>query len=143
MTTNLLEELENSNVSPLDQLYSKEFIQGVMKAGSLISMLENKKVNNTLLLSLLLENSITWLVRGNLISEFKGPIKDSPPSCIYTLSMSLYNLLYKIPYCVGSIDPKLKAVMMVTSNTVTVVVMQQHLVLPSTLSKMASMIISR
>jgi hypothetical protein len=56
MTTNLLEELENSNVSPLDQLYSKEFIQGVMKAGSLISMLENKKVNNTLLLSLLLEN---------------------------------------------------------------------------------------
>ena len=57
MATNLLEELENSNVSPLDQLYSKEFIQGVMKAGSLISMLENKKVNNTLLLSLLLENS--------------------------------------------------------------------------------------
>jgi hypothetical protein len=56
MATNLLEELENSNVSPLDQLYSKEFIQGVMKAGSLISMLENKKVNNTLLLSLLLEN---------------------------------------------------------------------------------------
>ena len=44
MTTNLLEELENSNVSPLDQLYSKEFIQGVIKAGSLISMLENKKI---------------------------------------------------------------------------------------------------
>jgi hypothetical protein len=57
MATNLLEELENSNATPLDQIYSKEFIEGVLKAGSLISMLENKKINTTLLLSLLLENS--------------------------------------------------------------------------------------
>lgn len=57
MATNLLEELENSNATPLDQIYSKEFIDGVLKAGSLISMLENKKINTTLLLSLLLENS--------------------------------------------------------------------------------------
>jgi hypothetical protein len=57
MVTNLLEELENSNATPLDQIYSKEFIDGVLKAGSLISMLENKKINTTLLLSLLLENS--------------------------------------------------------------------------------------
>ena len=56
MVNNPLEELENSNVTPLDQIYSKEFIEGVLKAGSLISMLENKKINTTFLLSLLLEN---------------------------------------------------------------------------------------
>lgn len=48
-------DLERSNSSPYDQLISREFIEGVLKAGALISMLENKKINNTMLFSLLLE----------------------------------------------------------------------------------------
>ena len=56
MTNKLLEELENSNATPLDQIYSKEFTEGMLKAGSLISMIENRKINTTALLSLLLEN---------------------------------------------------------------------------------------
>jgi hypothetical protein len=47
--------LDSSNSSPLDQIHSKEFAQGLMKAGSLISMLENKKINTTALFSLLME----------------------------------------------------------------------------------------
>jgi hypothetical protein len=49
-------ELENSNASPFSQINSKEFVEGVLKAGSLISMLENKKINTTALFSLLIEN---------------------------------------------------------------------------------------
>jgi hypothetical protein len=49
-------ELENSNATPLDQIYSREFVEGLLKCGSLISMIENKKINTTMLLSLLLEN---------------------------------------------------------------------------------------
>lgn len=48
-------DLENSNVNPFDQIRSKEFVEGLMKAGSLISMLENKKINTTALFTLLLE----------------------------------------------------------------------------------------
>lgn len=38
-------DLERSDISPLDQICSKEFVEGVLKAGSLISVLENKKLN--------------------------------------------------------------------------------------------------
>jgi len=48
-------ELENSNSKPYDHLISKEYIEGVMKAGALFSMLENKKINTTMLFSLLLD----------------------------------------------------------------------------------------
>jgi len=48
-------DLDRSNSSPYDQLISREFIEGVLKAGALISMLENKKINTTMLFSLLLE----------------------------------------------------------------------------------------
>ena len=48
-------ELENSNATPFSQIHSREFIEGVLKAGSLISMIENKKINTTMLFSLLLE----------------------------------------------------------------------------------------
>ncbi len=50
------EDLENSNSSPADRLYTHEYIEGVLKAGSLISMLEGKKINVTTLFLLVLEN---------------------------------------------------------------------------------------
>ena len=49
-------ELENSNASPYSQMHFKDFVDGMLKAGSFISMLENKKINTTTLFSLLLEN---------------------------------------------------------------------------------------
>lgn len=48
-------ELDTSNANPLDRIRSREFIDGVFKAGSLISMLENKKINVTTLFVLLFE----------------------------------------------------------------------------------------
>ena len=48
-------ELKNSNAAPFSELHSKEFIESVLKAGSLISMIENKKINVTAFFSLLLE----------------------------------------------------------------------------------------
>lgn len=49
-------DLETSNAAPFNQIHSKEFIDGLLKAGSFISMAENKKINTTALFSLLLEN---------------------------------------------------------------------------------------
>jgi hypothetical protein len=48
-------DLDSSNVTPLEQIHIKEFVEGALKAGSFISMLENKKINTTTLFSLLLE----------------------------------------------------------------------------------------
>lgn len=56
MSNNDFNDTDNSNASPFSQIHSKEFIEGVLKAGSLISMIENKKINTTALFSLLLEN---------------------------------------------------------------------------------------
>jgi hypothetical protein len=56
MSNIISEELESSNASPVSQINSREFIEGVLKAGSLISMLENKKINTTALFSLLIQN---------------------------------------------------------------------------------------
>jgi len=50
-------ELDTSNANPLDRIRSREFIDGVLKAGSLISMLENKKINVTTLFVLLFETT--------------------------------------------------------------------------------------
>jgi hypothetical protein len=50
-------ELDNSNSGPADRIKTREFADGVMKAGSLISMLENKKLNITALFVLLLEST--------------------------------------------------------------------------------------
>lgn len=50
-------ELDTSNANPLDRIRSREFIDGVLKAGSLISMLENKKINITTLFVLLFETT--------------------------------------------------------------------------------------
>ena len=55
MLQHIFAELERSNSAPSDQINSKEFIEGVLKAGSLISMIENKKINTTMLFALLLE----------------------------------------------------------------------------------------
>ena len=55
MLQHIFAELERSNAAPSDHINSKEFIEGVLKAGSLISMLENKKINTTALFALLLE----------------------------------------------------------------------------------------
>ena len=45
MQTYVYTDLERSDISPLDQICSKEFMEGVLKAGALISVLENKKLN--------------------------------------------------------------------------------------------------
>lgn len=50
-------ELENSNAAPYEQIINEEFVQGMLRAGSLISIIENKKINTTTLFSLLVENS--------------------------------------------------------------------------------------
>lgn len=55
MAPTIFGDLDNSNATPLDQLHSKEFIDGMLKAGSLIAMLENKKINVAALFTLLLE----------------------------------------------------------------------------------------
>jgi hypothetical protein len=49
-------DLESSNAAPFLRIHSQEFINGALKAGSLISMLENKKINTTALFTLLIEN---------------------------------------------------------------------------------------
>jgi len=49
-------QIEKSDITPIEQMYSKEFVSGLYKVGSLISMLEGKKINNTSLFSLLIEN---------------------------------------------------------------------------------------
>lgn len=50
------DDLESSNALPFLRIHSQEFIEGALKAGSLISMIENKKINTTTLFSLLVEN---------------------------------------------------------------------------------------
>jgi hypothetical protein len=47
--------LETSTGSPTDHLQNRDFMEGLLKAGSLISMLEGKKINVTALFVLLLE----------------------------------------------------------------------------------------
>jgi predicted lactoylglutathione lyase len=49
-------ELDTSHSNPADRIKSREFIDGVLKAGSFISMIENKKINITTLFVLLLES---------------------------------------------------------------------------------------
>ena len=56
MTPSIFSETENSHSSPVVQILSKEFIDGMLKAGSLISMIENKKLNTAAFFGLLLEN---------------------------------------------------------------------------------------
>ena len=46
---------DSSIVTPVEQLHTKEFVEGILKAGSLFSMLENKKLNSTGLFTLILE----------------------------------------------------------------------------------------
>lgn len=45
----------SSCVAPYNEIQFREFVEGVLKAGALISMLENKKINMTTLFCLLLE----------------------------------------------------------------------------------------
>jgi hypothetical protein len=47
--------LNSSSANPTDRLHFNEYIVGLAKAGSLISMLEGKKINTTNLLLLILE----------------------------------------------------------------------------------------
>ena len=56
MSLETLLELNCSNASPLDYVQFKEFTEGLLKAGSFISILEGKKINTTTLFSLLIEN---------------------------------------------------------------------------------------
>jgi hypothetical protein len=55
MIDQYFDDLDTSEANPLDKIHSKEFAEGLMKAGSFISMLENKRINVTGLFALLLE----------------------------------------------------------------------------------------
>jgi hypothetical protein len=48
-------ELNSSTADPAERIKFNEFISGLLKAGSFISMIENKKINTTNLFLLLLE----------------------------------------------------------------------------------------
>tara|TARA_R110000868_G_scaffold133029_7_gene344418 strand:+ start:3614 stop:3955 length:342 start_codon:yes stop_codon:yes gene_type:complete len=56
MSPAVIVDLDNSNAGPMDRIYTHEFIEGVLKAGSFISMLEGKKINVTTLFLLILQN---------------------------------------------------------------------------------------
>ncbi len=63
--------------TPLNELQSKEFIKALLKTGSLISILENKKINITSLFSLLLERKDyrDFFVEITACSSFKEAVK--------------------------------------------------------------------
>ena len=56
MVSTILTDGKISTASPTELINAKEFVLGLHKAGSLFSMLENKKINSTFLFVLLLEN---------------------------------------------------------------------------------------
>ena len=82
-------ELDTSNAKPLDRIRSAEFIDGVLKAVSLISMLENKKINVTTLFVLLFETT--------KYQEFFTEITSSD-----SFKESILSLLYLCPQLVKS-----------------------------------------
>ena len=45
MQSHVYSDLERSDITPIDQICSKEYTEGVLKAGSIISLIENKKLN--------------------------------------------------------------------------------------------------
>lgn len=49
-------DITESNPNPLEHIHTKEYIEGLLKAGSFISIIENKKINVTTLFLLLLAN---------------------------------------------------------------------------------------
>ena len=58
MAKNVFADLGGSDTPPMNRILSQEFVAGLNKAGSLFSMLENKKINSTTLFSLLLETPL-------------------------------------------------------------------------------------
>jgi hypothetical protein len=54
-TVDIFLELNSSAADPLERIKFNEFISGMLKAGSFISMVENKKINTTNLFLLILE----------------------------------------------------------------------------------------
>ena len=48
-------EIQHSNATPVEYVYSKEFLNGLLKAGSLISILEGKRINTSMLFALIVE----------------------------------------------------------------------------------------
>jgi|LauGreDrversion4_2_1035121.scaffolds.fasta_scaffold00045_18 hypothetical protein len=89
MNINVFAEGSSSDVTPLDQLHSKEFIEGVLKAGSYISIIENKKINITAFFSLILENKS--------YQDFFTEVTDSD-----SFREAISNLLYIYPSLIKS-----------------------------------------
>jgi hypothetical protein len=56
MVSSIFSDSKIAAASPTELINAKEFVQGMHKAGSLFSMLENKKINSTFMFVLLLEN---------------------------------------------------------------------------------------
>jgi hypothetical protein len=57
------------------------------------------------------------MIAMDLIVKLNGPKNWRPPSCSLALSMSFYNLLWRMPYSAGSMAPKLRPVRIVTIST--------------------------
>ena len=50
-------DIDSSNSTPVDNVESKEFSDNVLKVGSFISMVENKKLNLAMVFSLILQKA--------------------------------------------------------------------------------------
>jgi hypothetical protein len=96
--TGIITNINNNN--PLYNIKEKEFDQDLLKFGALISILQNKKVNQTTILLLLLENE-TYIKCFKLLSDVDNT---------YTL---LYNIIIRYPILCKSkiINSKIKEIM--------------------------------
>lgn len=76
MSKNVFAELGSSNSLPVDKILSQDFVDGLNKAGSFFSMVENKKLNPTALFGLILEtpNYQDFFVELTSSENFKDAI---------------------------------------------------------------------
>lgn len=89
MSKNIFAELGSSDSLPVNRILMQNFIEGLNKAGSLFSMIENKKLNATALFGLLVESP--------KYQDFFVEITDSD-----NFKDSILSLLYLYPSIVKS-----------------------------------------
>jgi hypothetical protein len=89
MRSYVYNDLERSDITPIDQICSKEFTEGVLKAGSIISIIENKKLNPI--------NFFLYLLQSKQYQEFFTEITSSN-----NFREAVLSLLYLYPSIVKS-----------------------------------------
>jgi hypothetical protein len=82
-------DLDRSDITPIEQICSKEYTEGVLKAGAIISMLENKKLNPI--------NLFLHLLQTKQYQEFFTEITSSS-----SFREAILSLLYLYPSIVKS-----------------------------------------